>query len=170
MRGRFFRDERGSPSVEMVLVLPVLLVLLFGGFEAGHFVWTQHKLTMAVRDGARFAARMPVDKFCEDDTAIDDPDAQAAVKAVTLTGALPPADGGTAPPVKVARWTADEVHVIPYCGTFSASGIYTDLNNEGPIIMVEARNVEYPSLFQSLGLLDSSIRLSARSYAAVIGI
>lgn len=74
MRGRFFRDERGSPSVEMVLVLPFLLVLLFGGFEAGNFVWTQHKLTMAVRDGARFAARMPVDKFCTEDTATPDPD------------------------------------------------------------------------------------------------
>lgn len=170
MRGRFFRDERGSPSVEMVLVLPFLLVLLFGGFEAGNFVWTQHKLTMAVRDGARFAARMPVDKFCTGDTATPDPDTEAAIKAVTLTGALPPEEGQSAPPVKVPRWTASQVNVTPYCGTFSASGIYTDLNNEGPIILVEARDVEYPSLFESLGLLDSSIRLTARSHAVVIGI
>lgn len=164
------RNDRASASAEMVLVLPFLLVLMFGGFEAGNFVWSQHKLTMAVRDGARFAARMEVDKFCDGDSTDLDPDIEADIKAVTVTGALPPPDGGTAPPAKVPNWTTDQVTVTPYCGAFSGNGIYTDLNNEGPIILVEASDVTYPSLFESLGLLDSSIRLTAKTHAAVIGI
>ena len=50
----FLLCPRGSASVEFALMLPLLLILLFGGIEAGHFVWTQHKLAEAVRDGARY--------------------------------------------------------------------------------------------------------------------
>jgi Flp pilus assembly protein TadG len=57
---RFARNTAASASVEFALMVPMLVVLLFGGAEAGHFVWTQHKLVEAVRDGARYASRLPV--------------------------------------------------------------------------------------------------------------
>ena len=47
MSARFLRDERGSPSAEFALILPALVALMFGSFEAGNFFWTQHKLIKA---------------------------------------------------------------------------------------------------------------------------
>ena len=43
-------DQTGAAAVEMVLLVPLLLVLLFGGLEAGHFIWTEHKLIEGVRE------------------------------------------------------------------------------------------------------------------------
>jgi len=48
---------RGSAAVEMALILPVLLALMFGSVELGNYFMNEHSLVKAVRDGARFAAR-----------------------------------------------------------------------------------------------------------------
>ena len=50
-------DQGGASAAEMALVLPLLLVLLFGPLELGNYFMNQHTLVKAVRDGARFAAR-----------------------------------------------------------------------------------------------------------------
>ena len=51
------RDRKGSAAVEMALVTPLLLVIMFGSVEVGNFFYNEHLLTKAVRDGARYAAR-----------------------------------------------------------------------------------------------------------------
>jgi TadE-like protein len=54
-RGRTARD-RGSAAVEFALVLPVLLLILFGIIDFGRALNAQIELTGAAREGARLAA------------------------------------------------------------------------------------------------------------------
>ncbi len=48
--------ERGSVAVEFALVLPVLLLIVFGIIDFGRLLNAQIELTGAARDGARLAA------------------------------------------------------------------------------------------------------------------
>jgi len=48
-------NDRGSTLVEAALVLPILLLLIFGMFEFGHFIITTSTVTNASREAARFA-------------------------------------------------------------------------------------------------------------------
>lgn len=147
---RFLRSQRGSASVEFALVLPMLIVLMFGGLEAGYFMWMQHRLTDAVRDGARFAARMSIDDFCS-----GTPD---FTEAEQLTKSSMP------------KWPDAVVTVTPHCGQFVSTGIYSDLGTAGPIVTVSV-NAPYHSLFSGLGSgLTSGITLHAATNAPVIGI
>ncbi|HEU4651862.1 MAG TPA: TadE/TadG family type IV pilus assembly protein, partial [Croceibacterium sp.] len=161
---RFLSDCRGSPAAEFVLVLPIVLALMFGGLEAGHFFWTEHKLVKAVRDGARFASRLPVEDLCEGDTVVMDADVEANIQNITATGAL---SGGTP---KVPGWDPTDVTVTVGCQEFVSTGIFTALGGAAPMVTVSTGSVPYPSLFAGLGFIDSSFDLSARSSAAVLGI
>lgn len=50
------QKERGAVAVEMAIVLPVLLLILFGIIEFGRVLNVQVSLTEAAREGARNAA------------------------------------------------------------------------------------------------------------------
>ncbi len=167
---RFLNDQHGSPSTEFAMLLPMLVVLLFVGTEAGHFVWTQHKLAEAVRDGARFASRLQIDKVCDGPTDVltngDHPAEYDDLRLLTRTGQV--ANSAINP--VVPGWTAAQVRVTVDCQAFVDTGIYTDLRDRGPIITVAASNVTYPSMFNLLGRLSGSVQLNAKSSAAVIGI
>jgi Flp pilus assembly protein TadG len=54
-RGRPARD-RGSVAVEFALVVPILLLIVFGLIDFGRALNAQISLTGAARDGARLAA------------------------------------------------------------------------------------------------------------------
>jgi Flp pilus assembly protein TadG len=56
---RFKREDRAAAAVEFALVLPLVLVLLFGIIDMGRLLFTANSLTSAVREGARFAAVDP---------------------------------------------------------------------------------------------------------------
>ncbi len=166
---RFARQTKASASVEFALMVPMLVILLFGGAEAGHFVWTQHKLTEAVRDGARYASRLPVVGFegvCAGATETISTDQIDRITLITRTGQL--AATGARP--VVPGWTDAQVTVTVTCQAFVDTGIYGDLGEAGPVVTVAASGVSYPSLFNGLAGLTSGINLSARSNAAVIGI
>ena len=49
-------DERGAAMVEFALVLPILLMLVFGLYNFGRGYHAKIELTGAVREGARAAA------------------------------------------------------------------------------------------------------------------
>jgi Flp pilus assembly protein TadG len=57
-RGRGRQDARdgGAAAVEFALVLPILLLLLFGIIDFGRLYFTQITLTDAAREGARVLA------------------------------------------------------------------------------------------------------------------
>ncbi|MFM5949600.1 MAG: TadE/TadG family type IV pilus assembly protein [Novosphingobium sp.] len=163
---RFLQHETGSASVEFALILPLLILLLFMGSEAGHFVWTQHKLTEGVRNGVRYASRLPIDKLCDGPTSVlADPELSEVVQ-ITRTGRA--GDGQAL--ATVPGWTAGTVSVTVSCEAFVDTGIYTNLDARGPIVTVRAMNVPYPSLFKALGQLPGTIRLNATANTAGIGL
>ena len=55
-RGGKARDERGAIAVELIIVLPILVVLLFGLIEFGVAMSKFQAYMSAAREGARYAA------------------------------------------------------------------------------------------------------------------
>jgi len=51
----FRRNQRGNAVIEMALLLPLLLLVLFGITEFGRAVMTTNVLNTAAREGARLA-------------------------------------------------------------------------------------------------------------------
>jgi Flp pilus assembly protein TadG len=49
--------QRGTMTVEFVIVAPILLLLMLGIAEFGHALYQYNTLTKAVRDGARYLAK-----------------------------------------------------------------------------------------------------------------
>lgn len=157
---RFTRNRVGTAATEFALTLPLMLALIFGSMEAGHFFWTQHKIVKSVRDGARFASRLDIGRLCAGDATL-----LAEIRNVTATGQL--AAGGTP---KVPGWDPADVVATPDCLKFVDTGIYADLGTQGPLITVDSGPVAYPSILSGLGFIDDTINLSAKSSAAVMGI
>lgn len=164
----FITDAKGTAGAEFALMLPFLLVLMFGTFELGHFFWTQHKLAEAVRDGVRYAARFKVEDVCTGATSSVTTAEVDKIKLMTRTGQL---TNNVATP-KVPGWAAANVTVTYSCQAFVSTGIYNDLGTGGaaPIVTVAATNVPYPSLLERLGLIASTVNMNARSSGPVIGI
>jgi Flp pilus assembly protein TadG len=52
---RLIRDRSASSVAEFAMVLPLLLVLLFGIIDAGRWMWTYNEAAKATQMGARFA-------------------------------------------------------------------------------------------------------------------
>jgi len=163
--GRLVRSQRGAAAAEMALITPLLLTIMFGGFEAGAYLWTEHKVIKGVRDGARFAARQPFSSFsC---SALTDTAALAAVKNLTRTGEL---SGGSA---KVSGWTDAQVAVTvscqaPVANSYTAGGLYTNQTG-GAIKVTVSTTVPYPSLFKTLGFDATGAVVKSSANAAVMG-
>ena len=56
VRGSVSHYERGATAVEFALILPLLLVLLFGLIDFGRMGFVQVSLTAASREGARYSS------------------------------------------------------------------------------------------------------------------
>ncbi|MHB8868527.1 MAG: TadE family protein [Thermoleophilia bacterium] len=69
--------ERGTALVEFAMVLPVLLILVFGIIDFGLYLYNDLRLTHAARDAARYAS---VNDAAGADAAID----SAALVSTTL--------------------------------------------------------------------------------------
>lgn len=61
---RFSRDDRGSQAVEFAIVVPVLLLIVFGIVTFGFVFNAQITVTQAAREGARLAAICAQDATC----------------------------------------------------------------------------------------------------------
>lgn len=161
---RLFNDRSGAAAAEMALVLPFLLILIFGSVELGYYFMSEHVVDKAVRDASRYAARLPVSDYpsC---TSVD-PTAEQQIQRLARTG---DPNGTTA---RLGGWTADTMTTVtiscPGTGTYANAGIYTDFPNGAPVVTVTAA-VPYNMLFGALGLGASTLMLNASQQAAVIG-
>ncbi|MBL0916916.1 MAG: pilus assembly protein [Sphingopyxis sp.] len=144
----------------MALILPMLLAIMFGGFEAGAYLWAEHKVIKGVRDGARFAGRQPFASYsC---SALTNTATLAQVKNLTRTGQL---TGGTA---KVSGWTDAQVNVSVSCNSAVNQGLYSNQAG-GAIRVTVSTTVPYPSLFQTLGFDTTGAVIHSSANAAVMG-
>lgn len=150
--------EKAAAAAEMALVLPLMIILLFGGFEVGNYFLSQHTLTTAVRDGARFAARQGFSQFsgCAASSGV-----VSAIKNVTRTGQI--ANGTTL----IRNWTDAETSVSISCNAGTTTGIYTNMASGAPVVTVSA-TLPYSSLFGGL-IFSGSTNLKAESKSAVMG-
>ena len=55
MRRRLLSDRSGSGAAEFSLVLPLLILLLFGMIDTGRYMWEYNRAEKATMMGARFA-------------------------------------------------------------------------------------------------------------------
>ncbi len=55
----FHRAQQGNAGVEFALILPLLMLLLFGGIEIGRALHDFHVVNETVRDAARYLSRAP---------------------------------------------------------------------------------------------------------------
>jgi len=168
-------DIIGSAAVEMALVTPLLLTLMFGSFELGNYFLDEHVVTKAVRDGARYAARLPISNFsCPSGSSSGSLLGNSTqIKNVTRTGK---ADGTGTP--RLITWTdTNTITITVGCKPVASyPGIYTGLPGDVPVVTVAA-TVPYTTLFSRLGWQigrkttgSSTLNLNAQSQAAVMGI
>lgn len=171
------RDARAAAAAEMALVLPFLLILMFGSMELGHYFYQEHVVVKKVRDGARYASRMTLsgDYVCSadpDEVFFDDPDdgvtPKTVITNVTRTGrvdASGPERVGTEP---CGDDPAYDV-AIRCVSSDDYKGIYTGLDGEVPVVKVSA-SLRYASLFGALGFDATNLCLAAESEIPVAGL
>jgi Flp pilus assembly protein TadG len=158
----FIRCQRGGSAAEMALILPLLVVLMFGGLELGYYFYSQHQVVKGVRDGARYASRQSfVALNCDSGTV--PLNLRIEIQEVTRTGRV---SLGTS---RVPGWKNGDVTVSLTCPTTAiTTGIYAGETNAPQINLVAA--VAYRSLFAGVGIIDDTYTLNASQQAAVMGI
>ena len=164
---RIRTENSGAAAAEMALVLPLLMMIMFGSFEVGHFFYSAHIANKGVRDGARYAARQNFTLLGCGPSVADGP-TDTRIKNVTRTGEPQPAIDQP----RIFGWDNGEVTVTVTCtttGSFATAGIYTGLTGGARKVEVSAA-VPYPSLFRLIGINSSALTINARSEAAVMGI
>jgi hypothetical protein len=171
-----WKDCTGAAAAEMALVLPLLLVILFGSVELGNYFMDQHSLVKAVRDGARYAARQ---SFTYYPGCSGEPDAPVPddTKNVVMSGYL---GGGSdlTPNIAPSDITLS-VSCASTAGGQDMLGIYRSrfggncggaaANGCAQTVTVSA-SVAYRPILSAFGFTGIGVHLNASSQAAVQGI
>ena len=169
-------SDDAAAAAEMALVVPLLVILMFGSFELGRYFLDEHVVVKAVRDGARYASRQGfTDYSCTGATASATGTAVARTQNIVRFG-KPVVTDSDAPRLPYWGATSDgnpSVRVTVTCpsavfGTETLTGIYAGKTNV-PVVEVEAV-VEYDSLFGLFGFGGGVLDVTAESRSAVMGI
>ena len=143
-------------------MLPLMLILIFVGLEAGHYLFTEHKVIKAVREGSRYAGRLPFNTYdCSSDSV--DSTADQNIRNVTRTGT----PSGSVP--LVPGWADSGVTVTVSCDATTTTGIFQGNAGGAPRVTVSAQT-SYPSLFNGYAVIGNSAVIAASSQAVVNGI
>ena len=153
----------------MALSLPILFVLIFGSFDLGSYFLSEHVVEKAVRDAARYAARLPMTNYDCAGPSVG-ATAQQNIQRVARTGD----PGGTT--ARLRGWTSNSMATVSLTCDSNTShlyvnkGVYNGFPNGGavPVITVSA-TVPYATFFGRMGLGPSTLNLNSQSQAAVIG-
>ncbi|ODT91755.1 MAG: hypothetical protein ABS86_02175 [Sphingobium sp. SCN 64-10] len=57
---RLWQDRTGASAAEFAMVVPLLLLFIFGAIDVGRFMWTMNEAEKAAQMGARFAVATDV--------------------------------------------------------------------------------------------------------------
>ncbi|MFL0357715.1 TadE/TadG family type IV pilus assembly protein [Erythrobacter sp. GH1-10] len=158
---RFAKDRSGNAGAEMALMLPLMLTVMFATFEAGHYFYNEQKIIEAVRNGARYAGRLPFSAYSCPSTMIGTTVNQ--IKTVTRTGK----PDGTTPLIR--DWTDGDIDVTVTCNSATTTGIYAGNSGGAPIVTVSA-TATYNSLFARALTGSSATQVRASAQSTVNGI
>ena len=160
-----YRNRSGAAAAEMALVIPLLLMILFGSLELGNYFMNEHTLVKAVRNGARFAARQSYTNYPACSGSVGEP-ALTETKNVVMSGYI---SGGT---VITPNIQASDITVTTSCkataGGQTMTGIYFSRADGAQIVHVTA-SVDYRPVVAVLGFTGIGMTLNAKSEAAVAG-
>jgi len=178
----FLRNPAGAAAAELALVMPLLLILMFGSVELSNLFMDQHALEKQVRDGARYGARLTISKsYACPGTVFEDTGYATKIINVTKTGAV----SGTGnprwptsywartcssgnPTVAVTLRCVDKTQ-IDTAGD-GVTGIYSSLPGTTiPVVKVSAE-VKYRSLLAMVGFNATNVCMTAESEAPVQGL
>lgn len=163
-RRSIMRDRKGSAAVEMALVTPLLLIIMFGSVEVGNYFYNEHLLTKAVRDGARYAARQNF-SFYSACTGAPTGTVVAETRNLVKTGYV------TGTGDRLAAWNANTITLDTSCNTALAlTGIYRGKTTGAPVVTVAATVPYTPIVGTAFGFSGSGITLNATQKAAVTGL
>lgn len=107
-------EEQGAAVVEFALVLPLLLMIIFGIIEFGRLFWVKEILTYAAREGGR-AAIVPGATNTSVQTAISNAMTGSGLTLYTIERIpddISSAGGGSSVTIKI-KISYDDVTVIP---------------------------------------------------------
>lgn len=166
-------DTSAAAAAEMVMIVPAVVVLMFGSMELGNYFLLEHAVTKQVRDGARYASRLTLADaatYSCPGTVYADGDANTKIINVTRTGSV---DASTTGRFPTTFWTAcpgaQAVTVSMRCvAKGSYAGIYATLDTI-PVVTVRA-DVAYQSLFSTLGFDSAGFCMRASSEVPVAGL
>src|SRR5689334_2010498 len=179
MRGlvRLLADRNGSAAVELAMVMPLLLVVLFGSVELGNYFMNEHSLVKAVRDGARFAARQSFTNYtgcsgAPGGTVVAD------TRNVVMNGYLTGGSGVLTPNIQASNITLTVSCVAQvngqdmlgiYRSRFGATCNGSAANGCAQMVTVSAQ-LNYQPILRVFGFNGIGLHLNASSQAAVTGI
>ena len=165
MGRNLIHDRRAAAAAEMALVMPLLLLLMFSSVELGNYFMNEHRLTEAVRNGARFAARQSFSNYTAC-SGTPGGTVESDTRNVVMNGYV---SGGT---VITPNIQASDVTVSTSCMTSAGgqtmTGIYTGRANGAQIVTVAA-SVNYRPVLSAFGFTGIGFKLNAKSEAAVAG-
>lgn len=166
---RFLTRQHGTAAVEMALVAPLLILLMFGAAELGNLFYNQHILAKAVRDGARYAARQPFVAYNMGACTMSN-GAAANVRRLVRTAQLATAGASARVPNWPEANEASTIFVTVNCdGSGTYTGVYAGNGNVAATVTVRA-NLPYTPLIGSMAFPTAGLRINAQSQAAVAGI
>lgn len=156
----FLHDTRGSSAVEMVLIMPIMIILLFGAVEVGYYFYVEHQVIRGTREAARFAARKVIL------TAGTCP-AASTVETDTLNRLYASAPA-------VTSWAGTTVSIN--CNSGFTTGLYSggtgydpSASESGPVLTINATGTT-STMFSFLGFVDTNWTINSKQHAAVIGL
>lgn len=165
MTRNLIHDRTAAAAAEMALVMPLLLLIMFSSVELGNYFMNEHRLTEAVRNGARFAARQSFSNYTAC-SGTPGGTVESDTRNVVMTGYV---SGGT---VVTPNIQASDVTVSTSCMTSTGgqtmTGIYTGRANGAQIVTVAA-SVNYRPVLSAFGFTGIGFKLNAKSEAAVAG-
>jgi Flp pilus assembly protein TadG len=163
-----WRDPRATAAVEMALVAPLLLTIMFASVEGGNYFLNEHTLIKAVRDGARFAARQSFTNYTACTGSPDATNVVTPTKNVVMHGYL------SATTFLTPSINASDISVTTSCTTTAGSqtmqGIYRGRSGGAQLVTVSA-TMPYRSIIgTAFGFSGVGANLNASSQAVVAGI